>query len=135
MSLQAIKLVITSGYNENYWKLGEFEVYGEIGGSLGINNIDSNPINVYPNPTASNWTVESSGIINSVKLFNLLGQKVLEQTSNDTKVNIDASNLQIGVYMLQINNTTMKRLSEKIAFFYTEEPSVFQSDTLANEMK
>ena len=78
--------------------------------TLDITNIDSNPINVYPNPTASNWTVESSSIINSVKLFNLLGQKVLEQTSNDTKVNIDASNLETGVYMLQINNTTMKRL-------------------------
>ncbi|MDA7707596.1 DUF5011 domain-containing protein, partial [Flavobacteriaceae bacterium] len=108
-----VKLVITSGYDENYWELGEFEVYGEIGGSLDVTNIDSNPINVYPNPTASNWTVESSGIINSVKLFNLLGQKVLEQTSNDTKVNIDASNLETGVYMLQINNTTMKRLIKK----------------------
>jgi len=78
--------------------------------TLDITNIDSNPINVYPNPTASNWTVASSSIINSVKLFNLLGQKVFEKTSNDTKVNIDASNLETGVYMLQINNTTMKRL-------------------------
>ena len=81
--------------------------------TLDITYIDSNPINVYPNPTASNWTVESSSIINSVKLFNLLGQKVLEQTSNDTKVNIDASALETGVYMLQINNTTMKRLIKK----------------------
>ena len=80
----------------------------------GINdNLNNLTANVYPNPTASNWTVESSGIINSVKLFNLLGQKVLEQTSNDTKVNIDASNLETGVYMLQINNTTMKRLIKK----------------------
>ena len=78
--------------------------------TLDITNIDSNPINVYPNPTASNWTVASSSIINSVKLFNLLGQKVFEKTSNDTKVNIDASNLETGVYMLQTNNTTMKRL-------------------------
>ncbi|MDB4180870.1 DUF5011 domain-containing protein [Flavobacteriaceae bacterium] len=108
-----VKLVITSGYDESYWELGEFEVYGEISESLGVDKTEINPINVYPNPTASNWTVESSNIINSVKLFNLLGQKVLEQTANDTKVNIDASAFKTGVYMLQINNTTMKRLIKK----------------------
>ena len=108
-----VKLVITSGYDESYWELGEFEVYGEISESLGVDKTEINPINVYPNPTASNWTVESSNIINSVKLFNLLGQKVFEKTANDTKVNIDASAFKTGVYMLQINNTTMKRLIKK----------------------
>ena len=77
---------------------------------LGLNSAEINTVSVYPNPTTSNWTVESLSSINSVKIFNLLGQKVLEQKANDTKVNIDTSVLKTGVYMLQINNTAMKRL-------------------------
>jgi hypothetical protein len=52
-------------------------------------------------------------VINTLTLFNLLGQKVLEQTANNTKVSIDASNLKTGVYMLQINNTIMKRMIKR----------------------
>ena len=70
-------------------------------------------IRVFPNPTTSKWTIESSRVINTLTLFNLLGQKVLEQTANNTKVSIDASNLKTGVYMLQINNTIMKRMIKR----------------------
>ena len=68
---------------------------------------------MYPNPTASKWTIESSRVINNLTLFNLLGQKVLEQTAYEMKVTIDASDLKTGVYMLNINNTTMKRVIKK----------------------
>ena len=81
--------------------------------TLGLGSTELNKVSVYPNPTASKWTIESSSIINSVKLFNLLGQKVLEQTANEMKVNIDASDLKTGIYMLKINNTTMKRVIKK----------------------
>ena len=68
---------------------------------------------MYPNPTASKWTIESSRVINNLTLFNLLGQKVLEQTAYEMKVTIDASDLKTGIYMLNINNTTMKRVIKK----------------------
>ena len=74
---------------------------------------NTNDIILYPNPTTSKWTIESSRVINTLTLFNLLGQKVLEQTANNTKVSIDASNLKTGVYMLQINNTIMKRMIKR----------------------
>ena len=81
--------------------------------TLGVDSIEINSMTVYPNPTDSKWTVASSDVINSIALFNPLGQKILEQKANKTKVNIDASNLETGVYMLQINNTTMKRVLKK----------------------
>lgn len=58
-------------------------------------------------------TIESSKIIKTLTLFNLLGQKVLEQTANEMEVNIDASDLKTGVYLLKINNTTIKRVIKK----------------------
>ena len=70
-------------------------------------------MSIYPNPTASKWTIESSRIIKTLTLFNLLGQKILEETSNERKVTIDASDLQTGIYMLKINNTTIKKVIKK----------------------
>ena len=81
--------------------------------TLGLDSTEINSVSIYPNPTTSKWTVESSRVINTVTLFNLLGQKVLEQTVNDTKVNIDASNLKTGVYMLKVNKTTLKRVIKR----------------------
>ena len=80
---------------------------------LGLDSTEINSVSIYPNPTTSKWTVESSRVINTLILFNLLGQKVLEQTVNDTKVNIDASNLKTGVYMLKVNKTTLKRVIKR----------------------
>ncbi|MDB9724174.1 DUF5011 domain-containing protein, partial [Polaribacter sp.] len=81
--------------------------------TLGLDSTDLNKVSVYPNPTASKWTIESSRIINTLTLFNLLGQKVLEQTANEMKVSIDASNLKTGVYMLKINTTAIKRVLKR----------------------
>ena len=80
---------------------------------LGLDSTEINSVSIYPNPTASKWTIESSRVINTLTLFNLLGQKVLEQTVNDKKVNIDASNLKAGVYMLKVNKTTLKRVIKR----------------------
>ena len=80
---------------------------------LGLESTEINSVSIYPNPTTSKWTIESSRGINTLTLFNLLGQKVLEQTVNDTKVNIDASNLKAGVYMLKVNKTTLKRVIKR----------------------
>ena len=80
---------------------------------LVLDSTEINSVNIYPNPTTSEWNIESLTIINTVTLFNLLGQKVLEQTVNDTKVNIDASNLSTGVYMLRVNKTIIKRVFKR----------------------
>ena len=81
--------------------------------TLGLDSNEINSVSIYPNPTASKWTIESSKIIKTLTLFNLLGQKVLEQTANEMEVNIDASDLKTGVYLLKINNTTIKRVIKK----------------------
>ena len=80
---------------------------------LGLGPTEINSVSIYPNPTASEWTIESSRVINTLTLFNLLGQKVLDQTVNDTKVNIDASKLKAGIYMLKINKTILKRVIKR----------------------
>ena len=80
---------------------------------LGLGSTEINSVSIYPNPTTSKWTIESSRVINTLTLFNLLGQKVLDQTVNGTKVNIDASNLKAGVYMLKINKTILKRVIKR----------------------
>jgi hypothetical protein len=78
--------------------------------NLSLNNSEFFDLIIYPNPTASHWIVKASNEINSIRLFNLLGQEVLKKKPNQTEVFIDAMGLETGVYILQINNNIYKRL-------------------------
>ena len=62
---------------------------------------------VYPNPTASMFTLEISkpATINTqYSIYNLLGQKVSEGTISGTTKNIISSNWPKGVYYVQVGN-------------------------------
>jgi len=60
-------------------------------------------VNVYPNPATSVLNVTAQDNIDGVQVFNLLGQKVIESTPNQTIVTINVSGLTAGVYIV---NTT-----------------------------
>jgi hypothetical protein len=92
--------------------------------TVGINeNSKNNPsITVFPNPTSDKVSVSSSGIINTIEIYNMLGEKVYStnnfkqstspadrQVSNE----IYFSNLQNGVYFIKIYDGE-KFYSEKI---------------------
>jgi choice-of-anchor B domain-containing protein len=67
---------------------------------------------MYPNPASDVLTISStSEPIQFIAIYNVLGQMVLEfdvRDSNSEKINI--SELNSGVYLVQINNSTSKRL-------------------------
>lgn len=57
---------------------------------------------IYPNPATSNITIEGANVA-KVEIYNLVGQKVFEQQGNKV-VNIDASNWNKGLYLVNITN-------------------------------
>jgi hypothetical protein len=75
--------------------------------SINKSNI-SNNISVYPNPTESSLLIKSNGeYINSIKVFNILGELVLSKAITDSKVEtINISHLISSIYYIQINLTT-----------------------------
>ncbi len=81
---------------------------------------DSLEIAVYPNPTNSQFTLETGTKIEieNISVFNLLGQKVDVKFSNqqEKKIQIDLLGNVGGVYFVRFNNGK-KFVSEKISYY------------------
>ena len=70
---------------------------------------------IAPNPAKKNITITASNQpINSVEIFNILGQRILHETFDTTgSKNINISTLNSGMYLVKINAQITKRLIVK----------------------
>ncbi|MCZ8196138.1 MAG: T9SS type A sorting domain-containing protein [Flavobacterium sp.] len=74
--------------------------------SLSSSNFDMEPeITLFPNPASTTLNINSKSEINSVAIYNTLGQLVLD-FSIKTISSLDVSSLKSGNYFLKINSTT-----------------------------
>ena len=69
-----------------------------------------NELSLYPNPTIKSIAISSLYKIETVAIFNLLGQSLFNQHYNSPKVEIDISNLPSGVYFVRINGIEVKKI-------------------------
>lgn len=67
---------------------------------LNTNNFSSSNFRVYPNPVRNILNLSNSTIINSIEIYNTLGQVVSKQASSTNEVAVDVSSLSKGVYIL-----------------------------------
>ena len=77
---------------------------------LGLPANEVMPLHFYPNPVENVLTLQSNVIMKSVLVYNLLGQKVYEQSLNDTYVIIDLSNLHTGNYIAKVQGETAQKV-------------------------
>ena len=66
-------------------------------------SLEDNSITIYPNPTNSEVNISSQNIINSIEIFNSLGQRVYQSVVNSNTKTIDISSFSNGVYILGVN--------------------------------
>ena len=69
---------------------------------LGTNDFDAQSISTFPNPVASNWNVQSKDAITSIKMFNILGQQVVDVAPDSTTFNQDLSSFTSGIYLATV---------------------------------
>ena len=67
-------------------------------------------LNFSPNPVQNILTLQSNDIMKSVLVYNMLGQKVYEQSVNDTHVLIDLSSLHAGNYIARVQGETAQKV-------------------------
>jgi hypothetical protein len=72
------------------------------GAALGVSSFETSNVKMYPNPTSSFFTIEAKNTVESVSLFNVLGQEVLSKYPNSNSVTLDIASLQTGVYVVKI---------------------------------
>ena len=93
--------VISTNYPMVGANIQEIEIIGD----LGLNDNDFTFCNIYPNPTHSSISILSSSDIMEVRLLDLKGSTLLQQTiSNSKETMIDLSAFGNGVYVLQVFN-------------------------------
>lgn len=91
-------------YNTNIYNYF-LKSYALTGFATGIQTIESKSAKIYPNPTQNNFVVEvSDNKIQQLQVVDISGKIVLQQTIAG-KVNIDASQLENGVYFVQLKNS------------------------------
>ena len=68
---------------------------------LQVTGFESSVARMYPNPTSSSFTIDSTNAIEKVSVINMLGQEILSQSPNMNSVNIDMSGFNTGVYLVK----------------------------------
>ena len=75
--------------------------------SLGVDDIETLQFSFFPNPVNNILTIKAQASIDSITVYNMLGQTVVTSTPNTNNSTVDMSALQTGAYFVQvsINNT------------------------------
>ena len=95
--------------NKDGWMIDDLLIsYVDLGGSIDEISI-SNKINLYPNPGHDFIWIESMGFSGdylTLDIFNLQGPKVNQlKTVTSDKIKVDITNLEKGIYFVQIRNS------------------------------
>lgn len=69
---------------------------------LGTQTYESPFMNVYPNPTSNTIHIDGNILISRVRIFNMLGQSVLEKEAGSQNNTIDLSHLNSGTYVMEM---------------------------------
>ena len=82
--------------------------------TLGIEDAESMQVNIYPNPASRFLNVDSEEGIETIVIYNVLGQVVRSQEVNANHIQIDLGNLAAGNYTLRINALNGEQTTRKI---------------------
>ena len=76
--------------------------------TLGVNNLETTPFLVYPNPANNVLHISTELAIDSIKIYNMLGQLMLSQTEGEAATAIAIADLSRGVYSIHITSGTVE---------------------------
>src|SRR5690625_615052 len=104
--LDASGLSYSSEIDDAYQFLldNDWEISGDTQGecSLSVSDRNFHAFSFYPNPAHETLFLEAKMPIENLKIFNLLGQTVIDKPPEANTIQLDVSTLQSGVYLLQI---------------------------------
>ncbi|MFL0353566.1 spondin domain-containing protein [Xanthomarina sp. GH4-25] len=83
---------------------------------LGINHENSSAnMKLFPNPSQGYVTITNSTNLETIEIYNILG-KIVQETpiTNTSKVQLDLSNLQKGLYLVKLKNINKNSVTQKL---------------------
>lgn len=104
--------------NENGIIIGENYVYSNgdldttlnnLSNNVGINGYQNkNYMSLYPNPVISNFTITAISPLETITIYNSVGQLIMQQNTKANNIQIDLSQQPIGIYFLKVQNQNIK---------------------------
>jgi len=73
-----------------------------------------NDINVFPNPANMELTVSATENINTITIFNLIGQTLYTRDYNSKQVRVNIAFLPDGVYFVKVNGSETKKFVKEL---------------------
>jgi hypothetical protein len=86
--------------------------YSETLSTNDVNGFGS--VQLYPNPVASHFSVESQLVLQQIRVYNELGQVVLEFFPKASKTSYDISILAKGIYFVELSSSEGKKTLKKL---------------------
>ncbi|HLS30299.1 MAG TPA: T9SS type A sorting domain-containing protein [Flavobacteriaceae bacterium] len=77
--------------------------------TLDVENHNFENFTFYPNPVKNQLTLKAGEQIESVTVYNLLGQKVIKSNPNTLQTQINMENLQAGIYLMRVTVNNMQK--------------------------
>ena len=88
-------------------------------GGLRSNAVEDHAVDgltVFPNPVSGTLTIQGLSI-REVSVFNVMGQRVLNETCRGEAISLDLASLAAGVYMLQVVDDAMQMHSQRLLVY------------------
>ncbi len=83
--------------------------------TIGTDDVEKVGVMTFPNPTTEQINVKANSAINTIKVINQVGQVVASyNVSGRTQYAINASNLENGVYMIQVELNNNETITNKV---------------------
>jgi trimeric autotransporter adhesin len=76
------------------------------------NHFNNQNPNIYPNPSTNIITIQSSKELDTIIIYNSLGEMVLQAKSKNIKEQIDIGNLPSGIYIIHTQNKYLKLIKQ-----------------------
>ncbi|WP_299122520.1 T9SS type A sorting domain-containing protein [uncultured Winogradskyella sp.] len=74
------------------------------GNQLSINDVETSTISLYPNPTSSDLTIEGLVSHSKISIYDVNGRKLKAFNSQNSKVSLNISEFNSGLYFVEINS-------------------------------
>ena len=82
--------------------------------TLGVETFKNSSFKLYPNPTEGKVSISSPQIIKSVAIYDLLGKRIMNINGNSKKLNLNVSQFEQGMYLIDIIGENNKVETKKL---------------------
>lgn len=90
--------------------------YTSVPANLGLDDNELINLLMFPNPTTGSIHINSDEVISKVEVYQLSGELAIEQSSNNTSLEMDLSALNTGMYLVKVYGkdgaVSVKRISK-----------------------